>query len=394
MSFKIIPSLMTGLILLAACLDGAPQQGRKDLKNQEPGFKLAGVYQTHPRNCSTVAAGSYRNACLADRMTITWAGNKFIGEYEFFTVAGRQVLHSNVGEFSFSNFREVGGKWTASLKGRGAGLIDGRVVHKAKINRTVTLNMKGSQIVSFTWAHENASILVVPLGTDTFYNVNAIGQDLGAKNMAFNTYGNSSMATVRQNRQTDAQRRNQQALAFAGAVVSGVAAANGTAARGSNQPTQSTSQRNPSHSGSNLVSSPFVRKDLRNFTVSSDRIQVCVWDDECVDGDRVSVTASAGRQTLTLMGNRQLTNAQYCQTINLNALYHRGDGAMQTGAKLIKPGQKVRITLKALNGSGNIGQCNYANRNTGAISISGGGGKDTWALRGGQGTTGTLTYRP
>ena len=129
---------------------------------------------------------------------------------------------------------------------------------------------------------------------------------------------------------------------------------------------------------------PATRKGLRPFTVSQRDIQICVWDYQCEDGDRVTVKMEQLRggggftanQTLVSfpLRNWKLSNEPRC----INA---------------VVPDSGLRIVLVAENGTGFEGQCSHADANTGAMSVSGGGGRDTWALNGGSGTSTSIRFQ-
>lgn len=114
-----------------------------------------------------------------------------------------------------------------------------------------------------------------------------------------------------------------------------------------------------------------VMQGLGTFTVSDTNLRICVWDHECEDGDRVSVQLSNGRRHSV-----ELRNAQFCM-------------------KAVVPKNSTTvITLTALNGTGHKGNCSHQNVNTGAISVSGGGGTQIWSMRGGAGTSGQIVHKP
>lgn len=127
----------------------------------------------------------------------------------------------------------------------------------------------------------------------------------------------------------------------------------------------------------------FVQDDLRDFTVNTSNLQICVWDYSCEDGDRVTVRVDSGARRLTLFSNFKLANAKSCRPLNLASMSRANIGS----------GFSVKVTLRADNGTGGEGNCPN-NVNTGAISVSGGGGEDNWSLRGGTGSTGSVTYYP
>lgn len=192
---------------------------------------------------------------------------------------------------------------------------------------------------------------------------------------------------IRSNRQINARREEQRRQAEAAiGVITGVAAGL------SGQSTGATSAARPSapratgaagssrtgaprsgSSGQSTSGQPFVRQDLRDFTVTDQNLQICVWDNECEDGDRVSVQVQ-GDASDNRIRTFELRNAPACFRVRIE--------------------DRVSVVLKALNGTGFKGQCSHENENTGVMSVSGGGGQSSWSLQGGTGTSGRITYRP
>lgn len=195
------------------------------------------------------------------------------------------------------------------------------------------------------------------------------------------TYTESRWAEVLRNGEINAEkiRQSRQAAAAVGAVI---AAAQSSATTTGQTSTSAPRQIVPNGDHKTKTPPPFVHDSLRDFEVSSPNIQICVWDYACEDGDRVTLKihgSSSSNDNITLFSNQILTNEPICKNVNISRA---------TGSK-----NASIITLTANNGSGNIGQCSYANANTGKMSVSGGGGQDTWSLRGGAGTSATLSLR-
>lgn len=113
-------------------------------------------------------------------------------------------------------------------------------------------------------------------------------------------------------------------------------------------------------------------RPLQDFeiTVNSwDRsVRICIRDHECEDGDKVRVRVNG----ITIFDDHELFRENFCRTVSVN------EG-------------KNGIEFFAINGSGNKGDCNYADANTGQISVT---GKDTqtqtWKYRGGAGSSANI----
>lgn len=177
------------------------------------------------------------------------------------------------------------------------------------------------------------------------------------------------------------RRSNERAIENTTAILTGVAAglsgtppqtspgSSRTSAAGSSRTGASSS----GSSGQSTSGQPFIRQDLRDFTVTDQNLQICVWDNECEDGDRVSVQVQ-GDASDNRIRTFELRNAPACFRVRIE--------------------DRVSVVLKALNGTGFKGQCSHENENTGVMSVSGGGGQSSWSLQGGTGTSGRITYRP
>lgn len=131
---------------------------------------------------------------------------------------------------------------------------------------------------------------------------------------------------------------------------------------------------------SSTGSGDFQFDGIRDFTVSNSDLEICVSDYECEDGDRVSVTID-GR---SIFSNHELFNVPSCRHVDLNSV---------AGGQAVS-GERFNIRLTANNGTGYKGNCSHRNVNTGRISVSGGGGSDTWQVRGGSGTSSSVTFQP
>lgn len=136
-----------------------------------------------------------------------------------------------------------------------------------------------------------------------------------------------------------------------------------------------------SDSGASAAGDDFRFDGLRNFTVDSSRLRVCVSDYECEDGDRVSVSIN----NQPIFYNHEILNTPSCRNVDLNDLSSTGTAFS---------GESFSIRLIANNGTGYKGHCSHKNVNTGKISISGGGGSDQWSIRGGGGTSSSVTFIP
>ena len=189
-------------------------------------------------------------------------------------------------------------------------------------------------------------------------------------------------SAARQKRKSETENQIKTGLA----VLAGVAGTSGQTSQGQSSSGQSASTNVTAANGNADDSkdvTPATRKDLGKFFVSQRKVEICVWDYQCEDGDRVSVEiTSTGTgfnanqvRTAKPYSNIKLTNKPFCFNTTVS------DGG-------------IGVRLRALNGTGFEGQCNHANANTGAMSVSGGGGRDTWRISGGSGTTAKIEYRP
>ncbi len=112
----------------------------------------------------------------------------------------------------------------------------------------------------------------------------------------------------------------------------------------------------------------FADRPLQDFHIlvprSSYPVQVCVRDHECEDGDRVRVSVN-GRVVLST----EIVNRWFCQEVPLRAGRHD-------------------IYLYAINGTGNKGNCSFADANTGEIRVTGENSQtQSWRHRGGKGSS-------
>ena len=112
----------------------------------------------------------------------------------------------------------------------------------------------------------------------------------------------------------------------------------------------------------------FADGALRDFPMQiigeTARLEICVRDHECEDGDRISVLAD-GRP----MFSDEITNEWICEALDVRA------------------GRSYEVELTALNGTGHKGNCSYADVNTGEIRVTGENTEtQTWRHRGGEGS--------
>lgn len=107
------------------------------------------------------------------------------------------------------------------------------------------------------------------------------------------------------------------------------------------------------------------------FTAQGQRyVSVCMRDNECEDGDILALTLNGAE-----IARSELFNAPRCFDVP------------------VKQGTNF-LGVYAVNGTGFKGSCGHADRNTGEVTVSGatgGGGKQTYSVRGGQGSYGSLT---
>ncbi len=118
----------------------------------------------------------------------------------------------------------------------------------------------------------------------------------------------------------------------------------------------------------NWAPDTFSAQPLRDFNITISEgqreIRVCVRDHECEDGDRVRVSVNGG-----------------------SVFYGEIDNDWDCDDVRVQQGRN-RVKLFAINGSGNKGNCSYADENTGEIRVE---GKNTqtqsWRHRGGAGSS-------
>ena len=115
------------------------------------------------------------------------------------------------------------------------------------------------------------------------------------------------------------------------------------------------------------TSEPFTEQPLRDFRIAvpSDRrkVEVCVRDHECEDGDRVTVSIN-GSMVLA----EELYNSWSCATVPVWA-------------------DKNYVTMRAVNGTGYKGNCSHRDVNTGEIRVRGSSSQtQSWRHRGGTGS--------
>ena len=112
----------------------------------------------------------------------------------------------------------------------------------------------------------------------------------------------------------------------------------------------------------------FVSQDIQDFRIqiSSDEgsLEVCVRDHECEDGDRIQITV-AGRESFS----GEIDNDWKCENFQVIS------------------GERYKIELFAINGTGRKGNCSYADVNTGEIRVrSQNTVIQSWKHRGGAGS--------
>lgn len=114
-------------------------------------------------------------------------------------------------------------------------------------------------------------------------------------------------------------------------------------------------------------------QDWGTFTASvtstgQRQVTVCVWDNECEDGDIIALQVNGNS-----IGSVELRNAQQCFAVNVNS------GLNYLG-------------VLAVNGTGFKGNCNFGDRNTGVVSVRGATGQSqqTYSVTGGQGSYGAM----
>ena len=115
----------------------------------------------------------------------------------------------------------------------------------------------------------------------------------------------------------------------------------------------------------------FSPQPLRDFniTLSSGqrKVEVCVRDHECEDGDEVRISVNGGR-----VFSGEIFNDWDCD-----------DVPVQQG--------RNRVELYAINGTGHKGNCSYVDRNTGEIRVSGKNSQtQSWQHRGGAGSSANI----
>lgn len=108
--------------------------------------------------------------------------------------------------------------------------------------------------------------------------------------------------------------------------------------------------------------------DDLEVSTSDGRVEICVWDDQCQDGDAIRVSVDGASYDVKLRNDRD------CRVFRLRRGWHRVD-------------------LLALNGTGFEGDCSHTDENTGAIAIGAVGessSSQSWAHRGGTGSSARL----
>lgn len=107
------------------------------------------------------------------------------------------------------------------------------------------------------------------------------------------------------------------------------------------------------------------------FTAQGQRyVNFCMRDNECEDGDILAVSIN-GKE----IARSEIFNEARCLDVQVN------------------PGVNY-LGVYAVNGTGNKGQCSYADRNTGEVTVTGASGTgktQTYSVRGGQGSHGSIT---
>ena len=119
---------------------------------------------------------------------------------------------------------------------------------------------------------------------------------------------------------------------------------------------------------SETVGNQFGDRPLQDFNIAIDsnspRLEICVRDHKCEDGDRVRVTINGD-----IIFNNEIFNSWDCSQLD------------------VQKGQKYTVELYAVNGTGFKGMCNYINLNTGEIKIQGINSQtQSWQHRGGTGS--------
>ena len=118
----------------------------------------------------------------------------------------------------------------------------------------------------------------------------------------------------------------------------------------------------------NWAPDSFSKQPLQDFNISirgeSADLKICVRDHECEDGDKVRVSVDDLR-----IFSGEIDNDWDCSRVEVEA------------------GRKYAIELYAVNGSGQKGNCSYADVNTGEIRIEGATTEtQSWRHRGGAGS--------
>tara|TARA_R110002073_G_scaffold245044_10_gene407649 strand:+ start:435 stop:944 length:510 start_codon:yes stop_codon:yes gene_type:complete len=111
----------------------------------------------------------------------------------------------------------------------------------------------------------------------------------------------------------------------------------------------------------------FSEVRLQDFTVSTPdgSVEICVWDDQCQDGDVVRVSVAGVSYEVKLL------NKKHCSQFALG------------------PGTHA-IELYAVNGTGFEGSCSFSDANTGAITVgpvAQPGQRQGWSHQGGTGSS-------
>lgn len=111
-----------------------------------------------------------------------------------------------------------------------------------------------------------------------------------------------------------------------------------------------------------------------NITISGDsaQLRVCVRDHECEDGDKVRLRVDGSQ-----IFSGEIDNDWDCDTFTVQA------------------NREYAVELYAINGSGNKGNCSYANVNTGELRVEGSNTEvQSWQHRGGAGSRAHIIVKP
>ena len=112
----------------------------------------------------------------------------------------------------------------------------------------------------------------------------------------------------------------------------------------------------------------FSNQSIQDFRIQiaggSGKLEVCVRDHECEDGDKIRVTV--GGRTIF---SGEIDNDWVCDMFN------------------VESGRRYSVELFAINGTGRKGNCNFADVNTGELRVSGDNTEtQSWRHRGGAGS--------